>query len=109
MKLRPRFALRTLVVIVTLVCAYFGAWEVTKRHDRNSPAPFVGLTFMRGENRPAPGGSNVTIKGKYYLWLFGPTIDLFETTTTTFTADSPASGRPPIRYLERDVFVDLSK
>ena len=28
---RPRFSLRTLVVLVTLVCGYFGCWEITKR------------------------------------------------------------------------------
>jgi hypothetical protein len=32
MKLHPRFSLRTLAIVVTLVCAYLGAWEVTKRH-----------------------------------------------------------------------------
>jgi hypothetical protein len=39
---RPRFSLRTLAIIVTLVCAYFAAWEVTKRYvareqSRNVP------------------------------------------------------------------------
>ena len=28
--LRPRFTLRTLAIFVTLVCAYFGAWEATE-------------------------------------------------------------------------------
>src|SRR5687767_11643873 len=27
----PRFSLRTLAIVVTLVCAYFAAWEPTKR------------------------------------------------------------------------------
>lgn len=31
MKIRPRFSVRTLAIFVTLVCAYFGVWEVTKR------------------------------------------------------------------------------
>jgi hypothetical protein len=30
-RFRPRFTLRTLAIFVTLVCAYFAAWEVTKR------------------------------------------------------------------------------
>lgn len=54
---RPRFSLRTLAVLVTLVCAYFGAWEAMKKHvlpkdgqwllgehgfmDVTSPIPFV--------------------------------------------------------------------
>jgi hypothetical protein len=67
MNLRPRFSLRTLAILVTLVCAYFGAWELTKRYGigtqwttaeefysntwdtgftsyfafHNSPAPFI--------------------------------------------------------------------
>ena len=30
MKFRPRFSVRTLAIFVTLVCAYFAAWEATK-------------------------------------------------------------------------------
>lgn len=29
---RPRFSLRTLAMLVTLICAYFAAWGATKRH-----------------------------------------------------------------------------
>src|SRR6185436_2058202 len=56
MKWRPRFSLRTLLVLVTLTCIYFAAWEVTKRKgvenlawndpfsvDFRSPMPFVVL------------------------------------------------------------------
>src|SRR5688572_21586126 len=32
MKIRPRFTVRTLAIFVTLVCAYFGALEATKRY-----------------------------------------------------------------------------
>src|SRR5262245_57633513 len=28
---RPRFSLKTLLILVTFVCVYFAAWEVTKR------------------------------------------------------------------------------
>jgi hypothetical protein len=31
-RFRPRFSVRTLAIFVTLVCAYFGAWEATKRY-----------------------------------------------------------------------------
>ena len=31
MKFRPRFSVRTLAIVVTLVCLYFGAWDLTKR------------------------------------------------------------------------------
>src|SRR5688500_7455802 len=32
MKFHPRFTVRTLAIFVTLVGAYFAAWEATKRH-----------------------------------------------------------------------------
>src|SRR5688572_26496760 len=35
MRFRPRFSVRTLAILVTLVCAYFGAWEATKRFAKN--------------------------------------------------------------------------
>ena len=52
---RPRFSVRTLAIVVTLVCAYFGAWEATKKWGvpansflkdgrsvtASSPAPFM--------------------------------------------------------------------
>ena len=45
---RPRFSIRTLVIVVTLVCAYFGLWEATKRWGcpsvsdwASSPAPLI--------------------------------------------------------------------
>ena len=31
MRFRPRFSIRKLAILVALVCAYFGAWEATKR------------------------------------------------------------------------------
>ena len=32
MRFRPHFSLRTLAILVTLVCAYLAAWEATKRY-----------------------------------------------------------------------------
>ncbi len=32
MRFRPRFTVRTLAIFVTLVCAYFGAWEPTRKY-----------------------------------------------------------------------------
>jgi hypothetical protein len=32
MMLRRRFSLRSLAIVVTLICAYFAAWEATKRY-----------------------------------------------------------------------------
>ncbi len=31
-RFRPRFTVRTLAILVTLVCVYFGAWGATKRY-----------------------------------------------------------------------------
>lgn len=79
MRFRPRFSIRTLTVFVTLVCAYFGAWEATKRygvptHRRllsgtpiraSSPAAFIiryeiGVDLLGGPPSRA-----------YHLWIFG--------------------------------------
>src|SRR5687768_13552156 len=32
MKLRPRFSLRTLCIVMSLICAYFAAWAATKAY-----------------------------------------------------------------------------
>src|SRR5262245_44551664 len=73
-RFRPRFSLRTLAIIVTLVCAYFGSWESTKRCGvkypafQDCPAPFVVATntrlVWRMETR------------SYDLWAFGLTARL---------------------------------
>ena len=31
-RIRRRFTIRTLAIVVTLVCTYFGAWEATRRY-----------------------------------------------------------------------------
>ena len=48
----PRFSIRKLAIVVTLVCAYFGAWEATKRFVNNRwkdaggyPVPDIGTGF----------------------------------------------------------------
>lgn len=40
---RPRFSVRILVIFVTLVCAYFGLWETTKRYASGQPVETVLL------------------------------------------------------------------
>jgi hypothetical protein len=41
---RYRFSVRTLAIVVTLVCAYLGAWEATKKWGVASKAyiPYYG-------------------------------------------------------------------
>jgi hypothetical protein len=83
MRFRSRFSMRTLVIFVTLVCAYFGAWEATRVHgvhdvrhrallSANSVtaiAPLTVRTHAQYLCQPDP-------ETRYYLWLFGPTIKL---------------------------------
>ena|SRR5687768_12195819 len=95
--LKPRFSIRILAIFVTLVCAYFGAWEATKRcgvtedhyqfsnldpwiGDERSPMPFVvsrcesaRLTIEEFMN---PAFITMPPKRYYYVWLFGLTIKL---------------------------------
>ena len=92
--------MRTLAIVVTLVCAYLGTWDATKNfgvpesHPWSNPimpepwivaadAPLplivrcderrVGFARALVTNRPM---SVVTQYRCYYVWLFGPTIKL---------------------------------
>lgn len=85
-RFRPRFALRTLFIVLTLVpCAYFGAWGMTKRYgvpnitdvrqyphsfplitDAWSPMPFV----VRQDEADLVSGNLVRVQ-RFYLWIFG--------------------------------------
>lgn len=88
-RLRVRFTVRTLAIFVTLICAYFGAWDATKRYGVvaaieahsfaainvgeipkptsregvSSPAPLL----IRCEDYEYPNYCPV----RYYVWLFG--------------------------------------
>lgn len=87
--LRLRFSLRTLGIFVTLVCLYFGIWELTKnyaidinRHAIpyrwenddvlivNAPMPFVMKSMA------VPNQGRFRLVERYYLWLLGPTLQL---------------------------------
>jgi hypothetical protein len=87
MKFRPpRFSVRTRAIVVTLVCAYFGAWEATKKWGvpppaqtissssvwpavivhGNSPCPFIVRKYVvQGEGRT-----------EYHFWFFGLEVKL---------------------------------
>ena len=94
MKFRPRFTVRTLAIVVTLVCAYFATWEATKRygavfHAERSPLPFfvirdvaIELPTPPVDPRPSRYVPNYQRVQRYYLWFFGGEIQLFETPTT---------------------------
>jgi hypothetical protein len=95
MKFRPRFTVRTLAIFVTLLCAYFGVWEATKRYGvkpmqgrilnnyrvlrGGSPGPLLISCFQEGPVVLHDGctyaGAMMVVKTQY-LWLFGPAIRL---------------------------------
>ena len=82
-RFRFRFSVRTLAIFVTLVCAYFGAWEATKRYGvppkselrfggvASSPAPFL----IRYEE-DVSGDFYFHYERHYYIWFFGLKIKL---------------------------------
>src|SRR5689334_9886166 len=93
---RPRFSVRTLAIVVTLACVYFGLWTLTQREaarqysiavdkttrffdDENSTLAIMNsrsplpLLISRDEVRfERPG----LYPRCYYLWLFGPMVKL---------------------------------
>ena len=97
---RPRFTVRTLVILVSLVCVYFGAWEITKRNAKTRanatiygdndeplrifntsiPMPFIVVRDeVQYRESTSKGGVSLTSEHRrsYHLWLFGPMFRLF--------------------------------
>jgi hypothetical protein len=83
---RPRYSVRTLAILVTLVCAYFGAWEITKSYGvpviQQSPVSFPIITealspmpFVIRQHEVDAAFSTVIMQ-RYYLWIFGVKIAL---------------------------------
>jgi len=75
---RPRFSVRTLVILVTLVCCYAACWGPTKtqgiadinsRVDSSLVQPFVPLV-LRTES-PYLNFRHGVIWEHYYFWFFG--------------------------------------
>ena len=102
---RPRFSVRTLVIIITLVCCYAACWGPTETRgvddvinwiyrdihfnidDRNPGDPRFLATFNRAWS-PAPflvtikgpAARGVPIRRYYFFWFFGHVSELpFET------------------------------
>jgi hypothetical protein len=99
---RPRFSVRTLAILVTLVCAYFGAWVATSKHATGIGVP--GWRPGAGTPTPKEHGPQYSVSARatspqpliirqddidydettsrfkrtrrYYLWLLGPKIKL---------------------------------
>jgi hypothetical protein len=93
-RFRPRFSIRTLVIVVTLVCCYAACWGPTKRRGPNAirqhvgvdewiePEPVAPLVVRTTELRSAwleptlPDKPTYTSTQRYYLWLFGAVAQL---------------------------------
>lgn len=90
---RPQFSTRTLVIVVTLVGLYFGAWELTKHWGIGLVAPETRKSHPGFTPRPRPFDSSsapfVVSRERYYgippkcgdyreyhLWFFGFTAPL---------------------------------
>lgn len=109
-RIRPRFSLRALAILVTLVCLYFGAWEATKRYGipqyksvlrdpdprfiarqfflANSPTPFI----IRSEEIVIDVNDKAHYPVRWYVWL-GTRVRLpFE---TTWQRRKPLTPRRP--------------
>ena len=79
MILRPRFSLRTLAILVTLICAYFAAWEATKKAAGQNASKVLMPFVVWGEESvtdPRTGVKTV-LRWHYYYWFFGYQGELF--------------------------------
>ena len=91
-KWRPHFSIRALLLVVTLIALYFGAWEMTKRSGIGLVAPEKQKTDLASA-RPRPfdlcPAPFVVSRERYYglppkygdfreyhFWFFGYTVKL---------------------------------
>ena len=96
----PRFSVRTLITVVTLICLYFGAWELTKLvgtravaerietnvmnpADMTCQAPFLVSTYsyspdVQASTYPQTQGP----ERRHFVWMIGPVVPLPESFST---------------------------
>ncbi len=102
---RPRFSVRSLAIVVTLICVYLGAWDATQKYGVETiqsqfSLPIGHCTTLNQNYSPAPlilarqECDWVVVFGelpetqnrcwRYYVWLFGLKIKLpFESQVTS--------------------------
>jgi hypothetical protein len=79
---RPKFSVRTLVIVVTLVCCYLGLWKTTKSQGVEDVKRHIDKTYFVGRDYSAVVPLVVSYRGQgppgmryvhrhYYLWFFG--------------------------------------
>lgn len=110
MKVRPRFSIRTLVVMLTLACLYFGRWSLTDRFGvpaitsqydgfrfAYSPVPCVVYVDSNEiiDSRIFVSSSGVrmnsrVLKRHWHFWLFEITPH-----ESTWSESSPAATKSP--------------
>ena len=83
---RPRWSMRVLLIVVTLVCTYLACWMPTatrgvvgvKRQvdGLNGKAVAPLLVQVDVVFRPYPPLNAITSETRHYVWLFGPIIPL---------------------------------
>ncbi len=112
---RARFSLRTLVVLVTLVCCYAACWGPTKTRGVVDVASHVNSPYMMGvmpfysaevispflvstvELGPDPTGTYIMPRHRrYYFWFFGYVAKLpYERDVPLIFRDRPATSEDP--------------
>src|SRR6185436_19541790 len=78
---RPQFSVRTLSIVVTIVCAYLASWEVTKRHASDESPPTIASGDIVHASSPVPflivrdlqsyESGGLSFPREYCVWLFG--------------------------------------
>jgi hypothetical protein len=97
----PRFTIRTLAIFVTLVCAYLGTWDATKRFGMRTvdelavnqanvakesgwsgipsntrcPAPFIICLTQWWTQKTSKSYINVQSR-RHFIWFFGTVIEI---------------------------------
>lgn len=90
-RFRLRFTVRTVAILVTLICVYFGAWEATKRHANTLQPPTGRANFFTLD------GERIVYEGPYWdgsrnvdiqWWKFASSYDS-DQLIAVWAVDSP--------------------
>ena len=112
-KWRPRFSLRAVIITVTLICAYFAAWDATKKYGIEypkfetgpvDPNGFQTVTMHSvGEDAPMPFLIRLKADGdpsEFFVWFFGLKFKLPFTTAPAMGSSNTRGIEEPPRMVE---------